>query len=500
MSKTYSDFLELTKEIRILAQVDHILGWDQQIMMPPGAIKAREPQLTLMSTIIHQKMTSERLGGLIKELRKPEAQETLSPEQKAIVYEIGRDHEKAKAVPTELVKKLAKTGALAFEEWVKAKKDNDFPRFEPWVIKMVDLKKEEAEYIGYEDSPYDALMDEFEPGLTSREVTQLFGDLRAGLVPLVTKIIESGQRPDTSFLTCGFEIEQQKQFNTQLAKDLNYNFDWGRLDEAPHPFTTGNMYDTRITTRYKEEDLRPAMMATIHEVGHALYEQGFKDEHYMTPMAKNVSLGIHESQSRTWENIIGRSEPFLNNYFPKLQSAFPQQFAGRSANDMYRAVNDVRPSLIRVEADEITYNLHILLRFEIESALFTEEIDAKDAPQVWNEKMDKYLQVEVPDDARGVLQDVHWSYGYFGYFPTYTLGNLYGVQFFRKAEEDLGGVYNLVEQGEFGKILEWYREKIHRKGRLLKAKDLVVDVTGKPLSIEPFIEYLNGKFGALYGF
>jgi carboxypeptidase Taq len=500
MSKVYADFLELAKEIRTLNQVEHILGWDQNVMMPPGAIKAREPQMTLMSTITHQKLTSDTLGGLLAELRKPAVQEVLSPEQRANVREIGRDHDKAKAVPIELVKELSKTATLAFEEWVKAKKDSDFAKFEPWLVKMVELKKEEAEYIGYEDSPYDALMDGFEPGLTSKEVEELFSDLRSKLVPIVTKIIESGIRPDISPVTGNFDIEKQKEFNAQLAKDLNYNFDWGRIDIAPHPFTTGNMYDTRITTRYKEDDLRPAMMATIHETGHALYEQGFLEENYLTPMAKNVSLGIHESQSRTWENIIGRSLPFWNHYFPKLQSAFPDHLGGKGPEDLYRALNDVCPSLIRVEADEITYNLHILLRFEIESGLFTGKLDAKEAPQVWNENMDKYLQVEVPDDARGVLQDVHWSYGYFGYFPTYTLGNLYGVQFFRTAEEELGGVYDKVEKGEFAAVLEWYREKIHRKGRLLKAKDLVVDVTGKPLSIDPFVDYLNTKFGPLYDF
>ncbi|MCK4613726.1 MAG: carboxypeptidase M32, partial [Thermoplasmata archaeon] len=356
------------------------------------------------------------------------------------------------------------------------------------------------EAIGYDDQPYDTLLDEFEPSLKTAQVKGLLSRLRDKLVPIVSRIIDSGIRPDISFLTCEFPVDGQKEFDHEVAKKLGFDFDRGRIDESMHPFTTGTLHDTRFTTNYKPDNMRFSLFATIHETGHALYGQGHLEEHYGTPMGQPVSMGIHESQSRMWENVVGRSLPFWEYYYPHLKERFPKQLEGRSLEEFYAAINDVHPSLIRVEADEATYNLHILLRFEMENALFGDGFDPKEAPQVWNEKMEKFLKLEVPDDAHGVLQDIHWSLGYFGYFPTYTLGNLYAVQFFEQAKKEIPELVSKIENGEFGVLLNWLRSNIHEKGRLYRADELVQGLTGKALDEEYFINYLKTKFGELYGF
>lgn len=497
--KAYNDFIELVQEIHNYEIIGRLLGWDQEVLMPPNGIKDRAPLREMISGVVHSKTTSKKMEELLNELNKPEVFESLTAEQKANVRDIKKEFDRSKSIPEEHVKEVSKLSSMAVPEWVKAKEKNDFSIFQPFLEKMVELKKKEAEYIGYKNKPYDALMDQFEPGLTHKEVVPLFADLRTKLVPIVANIIDSGYRPDYDFLVGDYPVEAQRSFNNQLAADLGFDFDGGRLDESAHPFTTGSLRDVRITTRYRD-DLRVGIQGTIHETGHALYEMGFLDEHYGTPMAQAASLGIHESQSRWWENLIGRSLPFWTHYFPKMQKAFPGSFDDKGPEDMWRAFNDVSPSFIRVEADEVTYNLHIILRQEIETGLMDGDINVSEAPQVWNEKFDKYLQLEVPDNAQGVLQDIHWAFGYIGYFPTYTLGNLYSVQFFNQAEKDLGGIYDKVENGEFAPILDWLRTNIHHKGRLMPATELVKDITGESLSVDPFIEYLKGKFGPMYGF
>lgn len=499
MTKIYTEFIDLVKKINDLGAIEQLLEWDQQTYMPVQGVKDRSLQLSTLSTIIHETLTSKKMETLLQELQKPKIQEDLSDKQKANVREMEWEYHRASAVPSDLVKELSKTKSESFQKWGKARKDSDFSLFAPWLEKIVELKRKEAEAIGYEDRMYDALLDGFEPGFKSSQVEALFSRLRDKLVSIVSKIAEKGHRPDISLVTCGFPLEKQKEFNKELAKAIGYDFERGRIDEALHPFTIGSLHDTRITTRYHENDLRPALFATIHEGGHALYEQGYLDEHYGTPMAQPVSFGIHESQSRMWENFIGRGLPFWEFYFPTLKKVFPKQFEGRSMEDFHAAINDVHPSFIRVEADEVTYNLHILLRFEIESAIFSGSLEAKDTPQVWNEKIEKFFNLEVPNDAIGVLQDIHWCQGYFGYFPTYTLGNLYGAQFYKKVKQDIPDLDSHIIDGNFSELLEWLRKNIHQKGRLLRADDLVKEVTGKSLDEDIFIDYINNKFRKLYG-
>lgn len=500
MSKKYIEFINLVKTINELRAIEMLLEWDQQTYMPAQGVKDRALQLSTLSTLIHDKLTSKKMGNFLEELQKPKVQEKLSKQQKANVREIAWEYHRAKAVPSKLVKEISKTKSESFNKWCKAKNKSDFKIFLPFFEKIVDLKKQEAEAIGYEEKLYDAFLDGFEPGFKSSEVENLFSGLEKKLVKIVSKIVEKGERPPTSFVKCGFPIDLQKKFNLELARKIGFDFERGRVDEAMHPFTAGTLHDTRITTRYDEKDIRPALFATIHEGGHALYEQGFLEEHYGTPMAQPVSFGIHESQSRMWENFIGRGMAFWQYFYPRLKKFFPKQFKDRSSEEFYFAINDVWPSLIRVQADEVTYNLHILLRYEIESAMFEDALEPRDTPQVWNEKIEKFFNLEVPNDSQGVLQDVHWSEGYFGYFPTYTLGNLYAAQFFFKAKKELPKLDEKIGKGEFSLILNWLRENIHYKGRLLRANDLVKEVTGKPLDDDFFISYIKEKFGKIYGF
>ncbi len=363
---------------------------------------------------------------------------------------------------------------------------------------MLDLRKEEAEAIGYQSNPYDALFDGYEPGWTSGQVATLFKELRNDLVPILKMIVDSGTRPDQGILRQSFPVEKQKEFNTMVAKDIGFDLERGRLDEAVHPFTIGSLHDTRITTLYHPEDPRPALFATIHEAGHGMYEQGYKEEHQSTPLGQPVSFGIHESQSRMWENMVGRSRPFWEHYFPKLKQTFSGALANAELDQVYAAFNDAHPSLIRVEADEVTYNLHIIVRLEMELGLFDGSISIEEAPQAWNEKMESYLQVQVPDNANGVLQDVHWSHGLFGYFPTYALGNLYAAQFYDSANKDMPGLQDDIRNGNFSPLLDWLRTNIHHHGRRYRANELVKNVTGHPLDSSHFIKHLRDKYKPLY--
>jgi len=497
---TYNKFIELTKEVSVLRSIESLLDWDQECNMPPEGVKDRSLQLASITTMIHEKLTSKTMAFYLSELKREGNFENLSPEQQANVREMAWEYHRASAIPSKLVNELAQTKSESYQNWTMAREKSDFKMFAPYLSKLVELKKQEAEYIGYESRPYDALLDGYEPGWTADDVDSLFSNLRPKLVNIVSKIIDSGIRPYVSPVTQKFPLDLQKAFNHQVAKDIGFDFQRGRFDEAPHPFTIGSLHDTRITTRYKEDDLRPALFATIHEGGHAMYEQGYIEEHFGTPMAQPVSFGIHESQSRMWENMVGRGRSFWKYYYSKLQSAFPAQLKDHDMDTFYAAINDVHPSPIRVEADEATYNLHILLRFDMENLLFTGKLEPEEAPSAWNERMEKYLQIEIKDNANGVLQDIHWSQAYFGYFPTYTLGNLYAAQFYDQVKKDIPDLESKIESGDFATLLNWLRENIHHKGRLLRAEDLLKQVTGKGLDANIFVNYLNEKYGFLYGF
>jgi carboxypeptidase Taq len=494
----YDRFIAKVKETRTLGSIGSLLGWDQETYMPPKGHEHRAEQLAILSGLVHERTVSDEMGALLDELAGPAAAGALGAERAANVREVRRSYDRAKKLPRELVEEIAKTQSLAQEAWVHARKASDFAAFAPWLEKNLALQKRVADLYGYETEPYDALLDVYEPGARARDIAPVFAALRREIVPLVQAIGASSRRPTP--LRGPFPKEKQREFGEAVARDMGFDFEAGRLDISAHPFCSGfHPRDVRLTTRYDETDFRGSLFGVMHEAGHGLYEQGLDARNTGTPMAEAASTGIHESQSRLWENLVGRSRPFWRHYYPKLAKCFPEALAGVGEDAFYAAVNEAKPSLIRVEADEVTYNLHILLRFEIEQALFSGALSVAELPGVWNKKMQEYLGLTPPDDARGVLQDVHWSCGLFGYFPTYTLGNLYAAQFFATAKKEVADLEAKVARGELLPLREWLRERIHRHGMLYAPGELCEKVTGAPLDARHFNAYLKGKFGEIYG-
>jgi len=498
--KALDELTNRVKQISLLNSCAALLGWDERTYMPQKGAANRSEQQSLLAGIAHEKFTSPEIGNLLSEVEASNLiTDQLSPDA-VNIREIRRAYDKRVKVPKSLVEEISRTTTLSEQAWIEARKKSDFPTFSPWLTRMIDLKSQEAEAVGYEKEPYDALLDDYEPGETATNITRIFTDLRRDLVPLVEAITQSKKRPDLSIIERDYPIDRQEILGKAASAAIGFDYDGGRLDITTHPFcTTIGAGDVRITTRFNQRHLGQAFFGILHETGHGLYEQGLEPQYRGTPMGDAISLGIHESQSRMWENIIGRSKPFWKYFFPRARQVFPEALNGVKLDDFYFAINDVRPSFIRVEADEATYNLHILLRFEIEHAIFNKELKTEDIPAVWNDKFKKYFGVRPPDDARGCLQDVHWGAGLIGYFPTYTLGNLYSAQFFAKAREDLGNLDKQFERGQFDLLLDWLREKIHKHGQRYRAEELVKEVTGNPLSHSYLIEYLKEKYSALYG-
>jgi carboxypeptidase Taq len=418
----------------------------------------------------------------------------------ATITNLRRDYDRKTKLPIALVEELARLAVLGQQVWAEARKANDFARFQPLLARTVELKRQEAAAIGYDDTPYDALLDEFEPGAKTREVAGVLAGLREQLVPLVAAIAASPRRPNLAPLKRRFPIDAQEKFGKQAVEAIGYDFSAGRIDVTDHPFcTTLGPRDIRLTTRYDEHFLPGAFFSTLHEAGHGMYEQGLPANRFGLPTGQAVSLGIHESQSRMWENVVGRSRAFWEYFFPQAQAAFGQSLRDMRLDDFYFAINDVRPSLIRTESDEATYNLHILVRFELEQALLLDELPVADLPAAWREKYRHYLGIEPPNDTDGVLQDVHWSSGAIGYFPTYTLGNLYAAQLFEQASSELGDLPAMFRRGEFLPLRDWLRKTIHSQGRRYGAAELARRVTGVPLSHDALMRHLRGKFAPLYG-
>lgn len=490
----YEELLERYADIRKLGQINSVLMWDQNTYMPPGAVHMRGDQQALVSGLTHKKLTSEKTGSLLKEA----SSETKGDlEKEAVLREIGRYFDRATSVPESLVKEISRMEPIATEEWVKARQNSDFSIFKGTLEKMVSLKRQMADYIGYEASPYDALLDEYEPYMRADRIRSIFSDLREELIPIVSKLTEVCKDVDTSSVTMGYPIDLQEKFFTSILEKMGYDFQRGRMDVTAHPFTSGSMDDVRVTLRYDENDIRPGLFSAIHEGGHALYEQGFLKDKYNTPLAESISLGIHESQSRLWENIIGRSHGFWKHMYPELQRTFPSM-KDETLAEFHRGINNVKPSLIRVEADEVTYSMHIIVRFETELDLIENKMDVDEIPSVWNEKYEKYLGITPPNDSMGCLQDIHWAMGAIGYFPTYSLGNLYSSQFYDAAVKEIDDLPGKIENGGLNTLLQWLRTNIHQKGRLLSAEDLVKEVTGKDLEIGSFVNYLKNKFNTVY--
>jgi carboxypeptidase Taq len=506
---------EIDKEIVLLNHIGATISWDQETYMPPAAIEEKADQTSLLSRLSHQRLISDEVGealttlgagpGLLASPFLEESSTGLSSQltkvQKALVRHVYREYVRNKKIPSSLVSKIAETQALSQNAWVAARKANNFAQFQPFLDKMVDLKRQEADAVGYKAHIYDALLDAYEPGMKTQEVQVVFDQLKARLVPLVQRIAQAPQIDD-SFLQRQYPIPSQEIFGHQVLKDLGYELERGRLDVTAHPFSTSlGRDDVRITTRYQENFFKSGIFSIIHEAGHGLYELGFGPEIRGTGLADGTSLGIHESQSRTWENMIGRSRQFWSHYLPKLNNVFPGLVSDISLDQWYRGINKVEPSYIRVEADEVTYSLHIMARFTLETRLIAGEIQVKDLPALWNQQYKELLGIVPRNDAEGVLQDIHWSFGLFGYFPTYALGNLIGAQFYQQMERELGGtskLESLVTQAQFKPILGWLREHIHQYGKIKTASELLRDITQGPLNAEPFLTYLESKYQEIY--
>ena len=498
--RAYEDLLGRRKEVGLLGSCAAVLGWDERTYMPRGGAAHRAEQQALLAGMVHERATAPEIGELLSRIEEGDGVFETGSTPAVNLREIRREYDRRVKLPRSLVEALARATTLAEHAWEEAREGSAFEPFQPHLEEVVRLTQEVAAALKVGDRAYDALLDRYEPGETSANLKEVFGALRNELVPLVAAILESGRVPEASILTRQFPVAHQEAFGKAVAGAIGFDFERGRLDMTVHPFCTGiGPGDTRITTRYDERQFGQALFGILHETGHGLYEQGLDGAHAGTPMAEAVSLGIHESQSRMWENFVGRGRAFWERFFPKAQGTFPKALGDVSLGAFYFAINHVRPSFIRVEADEVTYNLHILLRFELEEALVEGELETADLPGLWNERFKHYFGMRPPDDARGCLQDVHWSAGLIGYFPTYTLGNLYGAQFFEQAREDLGDLDEQFAAGEFQPLLGWLREKIHRHGKRYRAPELVERVTGKPLDHRPLMRHLKAKFGPLYG-
>ena len=487
-----------------LAEVDDVenaaalLEWDQLVMMPPGGAEGRADQTATLQKIAHEKLVAPEVGRLLDSLSRELRDRPAEDDDASLVRVAARRYERKRKIPAELVAEMYQATALGLQIWAEARAKNDFPHFLPALERIVDIKQRVAACFPETESPYDALLDDYEPGMLTHQVAAMFEELKGTLLPLV-KAITARPPVDDSALRRDYPEARQLEFSLNIVRQFGYDFNRGRQDLAVHPFCTSfSTGDVRITTRVLRNYLPTCLMGSMHECGHALYDQGYPDRFRRSPLAYGASLGIHESQSRLWENLVGRSRGFWEFFYPLLQAAFPENLDAVDVDVFYRAINRVHPSYIRVEADEVTYNLHTLLRYEMEVALIEGRLAPKDAPEAWNAKYKTYFGQDVPEDRLGVLQDTHWGGGLIGYFPTYTIGNLVAAQFFAKAMADEPGLRDDFKQGEFGRLLGWLRQNVHAHGRKYLPADLVERVTGQPLSAKPYLAYLKQKFGELY--
>lgn len=483
-----------------LSMIGALMGWDQQTYMPPKGAEERGEQMATLSRLVHEMATSEEVGKLLDELL-PYAQ-TLDPDSDdaRLIKLAKREYDKQTRVPAEKVAEFARVTTMAQGAWVQARSESTFALFQPHLEKIVELRREYASYFAPYDHVYDPLLDDFEPGLKTAEVQAIFARLRPQQVELI-QAIASRPQVDDSFLHLKYDGQKQWDFGVEVATRFGYDWQAGRQDRSAHPFTTSfGIRDVRITTRVIEDQLPSALFGTMHETGHALYQQGIDWNYRRSALGGAASLAVHESQSRMWENLVGRSRAFWRFFYPRLQEYFPQQLGNVSMEAFYKAINKVEPSLIRVEADEATYNLHIMLRLELEIALMEGALEVKHLPEAWNTRMKEYLGITPPNDRLGVLQDIHWSGGMIGYFPTYALGNLISVQLWEKIQQGIPDLEEQIERGEFSALLGWLREKIHRHGSKYEPQELVEKVTGSKIDPQPYIRYLNTKYRDIYGF
>ena len=491
----YEALLDRVQRWNAVGSASGVLGWDQQVMMPEGGTPARSKQLSALSSVHHDMVTADETGELLDELDDAD----LTDEQAAVVREVRREYERADAVPVELVEEISETGSEALQAWEEAKAEDDFDEFAPYLEKHVELKREYAEHIDPDRDPYEVLFEEFEPCLSMERAESILAELREALVPMIEDIRESDVELAVDTFEGTFPEDEQEALSRDALELVGYDFDRGRLDVSSHPFTSGNQFDCRVTTRFDETDPLGAVGSTVHEFGHAQYNLGLPQEHFGTPLGTSRDLSVHESQSRLWENHVGRSEAFWREFLPVFQEHFPQTEEA-TVRDAYEAFNQVyEDNLIRVEADELTYHLHIVIRFEIERDLIRGDLDVEDVPEVWNDKYEEYLGIRPDTDSEGCLQDIHWSHGNFGYFPTYSLGSVMAAQLFEAAEDDIDDLDGKIADAEFGDLHDWLGENVHRHGSRYETNELVVRATGEDFSADAFLDYVDEKYGELYG-
>ena len=495
---SYQLFIERVKEIHKIGAIQGHLGWDQETIMPPKGAQARSEILSWLAKEQHARVTASDFGEMITEL---ENSDGLDENQLANVRELRRRYDKAVKLPSDFVANYALARSQALVAWQEARAASDFTMFQPHLEKLVEMTNQKIDYYGIETTRYDVLLDEYEFGMKVSDYDPLFSGLKSRLVPLLQNIMEAKKiNPDPTLPNdVTFPVEAQTEFCKLVSNAMGFDFEAGRMDASTHPFSAGLWPgDTRFTTRFDEQDPFSCLYAVMHETGHALYEQGLDANHSFTPRGDAVSLGVHESQSRFWENQIGRTPAFWKVVLPWFKQQFPNA-PEWSPDELNKIANCVEPGFIRVEADEVTYNLHIMLRYELEKKIFNENLSVKDIPNTWNQMFKEWFGIEVPEDRVGCLQDIHWSMGAFGYFPTYTLGNLYAAQLLEAMNDEIGDIDQIISSGNWSSLLQWLRPKIHEQGSKLTPAELIESATGSPPSPEPFLRYVEEKYGSLYG-
>jgi carboxypeptidase Taq len=494
-AQLYADYKTKMQKIADVKYASAVLQWDQETYLPPKGSDIRGRQIATLSEIAHQQFTDEETGSLLMTLN---SLADLDDRQKRNVQISLEDYNKNRKLPTAFVRKMSETVNKNYHSWIEARKQNSFAPFQQPLDELIQLKKQEADYLGYEKHPYDALMNDYEKGLTTAITDQLFTGLKPELSTLLDQV-KNKPEIDNSFLHQHFDKDRQWKFGIGILKEMNFDFEAGRQDISEHPFTINfNNADVRVTTRIDESDFGNMTWSCLHEGGHALYEQGLPGEEYGLPLGEYCSVSIHESQSRLWENCIGRGLPFWQKHFPSVQKIFPEQFSGIGLEKFYRGINKVQPSLIRTEADEVTYHFHVMIRYEIEKMLIEGSLQTADIPTYWNEHYLRYLGVKVPDDKKGCLQDVHWSHGSFGYFATYSLGSLYAAQFYTAMLKENPSLENEISYGNNGLLHQWLRKHIYTHGRYYTAEELCKKTTGEELDSRYFITYITRKMNNLF--
>ncbi|WP_138751046.1 carboxypeptidase M32 [Paenibacillus sinopodophylli] len=497
-NEVLQSFKDTIRKIKSYEEALGVLYWDLRTGAPRKGMDNRSEVIGALSADQFKLATSPELGEQVAALEDASVYAGLTEIEQRLVSETRKEYDRSVKIPPKLYQEYVVLASQSESKWEEAKENNDYASFQPYLEKVIGYTNQFIDLWGPKATRYDTLLDQYEPGMTVAELDQVFGGLRSQLVPLAAAIANSPHQPDTSFLNQNYDKSAQKAFSLYILEQMGYNFEAGRLDESAHPFATGlSPGDVRITTRYLENDVTSALFGTIHEGGHALYEQNIMEELIGTTLCTGTSMGIHESQSRFWENVIGRSRPFWDRYFGELQTRFPGQL-DVSVDQFYRGNNVVKPSLIRIEADELTYNLHIIIRYEMEKLIFNGGAKAADLPAIWNDKYKEYLGITPPNDAEGVLQDVHWSGGAFGYFPSYSLGNMYAAQIAETMERELDGFWTNVGSGQLLPIKEWLSERIYKYGKLRTPSELIQSVTGKPLDPQHLVTYLTNKYTDIY--